>query len=186
MDPIRTLALPRRNERPDFGRDSVFFVETATVIIRYAGFTILTDPNFLHQGDHVHLEYGLTSKRQTNPAIEIDDLPPLDFVLLSHMHGDHFDRIAERCLNKATPIISTRHAVSYLKRKGFTRTEALKTWEGISVAKGEAEVRVIAMPGTHAPGPLAKALPPVMGRACWSSRTPNRRRRCGYTLAATL
>lgn len=159
----RALTLPRRNESPDFGRGSVFFVGTATVILRYAGFTILTDPNFLHAGDHVHLGYGLVSKRRTNPAVEIDDLPPLDFVLLSHLHGDHFDRVAEERLNKATPIISTRHATRYLERKGFTRLRTLDTWDSLPVVKGGAEVRVTAMPGTHAPGPLAKALPPVMG-----------------------
>ncbi len=163
MEEHGTLVLPRRNEAPDFGSGSVLFVGTATVLIRYAGFTILTDPNFLHAGDHVHLGYGLFSKRETNPALEIEDLPALDFVLLSHLHGDHFDRVAEKGLNKATPIISTRHAVRYLKRKGFAKTHALKTWETLPVVKGEARVRVSAMPGTHAPGPLAKALPPVMG-----------------------
>jgi L-ascorbate metabolism protein UlaG (beta-lactamase superfamily) len=163
MNEAGTFVLPRRNEDPDFGSGSVFFVGTATVVIRYAGFTILTDPNFLHRGDHVHLGYGLISRRQTNPAIEIEDLPPLDFVLLSHMHGDHFDRVVERKLNKATPIISTRHAVAYLKRKGFTATHALRTWETLTITKGEARLRLTAMPGTHAPGPLAAALPPVMG-----------------------
>ncbi len=163
MTEARTLVLPRRNEDPDFGRGSIFFVGTATVLIRYAGFTILTDPNFLHQGDHVHLGYGLISRRQTNPAVEIEDLPPLDFVLLSHLHGDHFDRVAERKLNKATPIVSTRHAVAYLKRKGFSSTHALRTWETLAISKGEARLRLTAMPGTHAPGPLASVLPPVMG-----------------------
>ena len=163
MNEARTLVLPRRNEEPNFGSGSILFVGTATVIIRYAGFTILTDPNFLHQGDHAHLGYGLVAKRRTNPAVEIEDLAPLDFVLLSHMHGDHFDRVAERKLNKATPIISTRHAVAYLKRKGFTSTHALRTWETLSITKGEARLRLCAMPGTHAPGPLAAALPPVMG-----------------------
>jgi L-ascorbate metabolism protein UlaG (beta-lactamase superfamily) len=157
------LTLPRRNENPDFQLGSVFFVGTATVVIRYAGFTILTDPNFLHAGDHVHLGYGLTSVRTTNPAVEIEDLPPLDFVLLSHLHGDHFDRIAERKLNKATPIISTRHATGYLEKVGFTRTHALKTWESIDLRKGEAILRLTAMPGTHGPGPLGAVLPPVMG-----------------------
>ena len=38
-------------------------------MIRYAGFTILTDPNFLHAGDHVHLGYGLSSKRKLNKAM---------------------------------------------------------------------------------------------------------------------
>ncbi len=163
MDASGTLVLPRRNEDPDFGRGSIFFVGTATVVIRYAGFTILTDPNFLHRGDHVHLGYGLVSRRLTNPAAEPEDLPPLDFVLLSHMHGDHFDRVAERKLNKATPIISTRHAVAYLKRKGFIQARALRTWETLPIAKGDARLRLTAMPGTHAPGPLAGALPPVMG-----------------------
>ncbi len=163
MSEANSLVLPRRNEEPDFGRGSIFFVGTATVIIRYAGFTILTDPNFLHAGDHVHLGYGLVSRRQTNPAVEIEDLPPLDFVLLSHMHGDHFDRVAERKLNKAIPIVSTRHAVAYLKRKGFTSAHALRTWENLSIAKGDARVGLTAMPGTHAPGPLSALLPPVMG-----------------------
>lgn len=157
------LLLPRRNENPDLTSGSIFFVGTATVVIRYAGFTILTDPNFLHAGDHVHLGYGLFSTRKTDPAVEMDELPPLDFVLLSHLHGDHFDRVAEKNLNKATPIISTRHATRYLKRKGFTRTRELETWQTVSVVKGEARVRVTALPGTHAPGPLARALPPVMG-----------------------
>jgi L-ascorbate metabolism protein UlaG (beta-lactamase superfamily) len=163
VDGTRTLVLPRRNKTPDFEGGSIFFVGTATVVIRYAGFAILTDTNFLHQGDHVHLGYGLISRRRTNPAVEIEDLPPLDFVLLSHMHGDHFDRVAERRLNTATPIVSTRHAVPYLRRKGFTATHDLRTWETLPITKGEARLRLTAMPGTHAPGPLAGALPPVMG-----------------------
>ncbi|MDQ3602623.1 MAG: MBL fold metallo-hydrolase, partial [Actinomycetota bacterium] len=80
-----------------------------------------------------------------------------------HLHGDHFDRVAERKLNKATPIISTRHATSYLEKVGFTRTHALKTWETIEVRKGKATLNLTAMPGTHGPGPLGALLPPVMG-----------------------
>jgi hypothetical protein len=49
VDETNALVLPRRNEDPDFTSGSIFFVGTATVLIRYAGFTILTDPNFLHQ-----------------------------------------------------------------------------------------------------------------------------------------
>jgi uncharacterized membrane protein len=57
-------------------------------------FAILTDPNFLHAGEHVHLGYGLTAERLTNPAIDIEQLPPLDFCVLSHYHGDHFDIVS--------------------------------------------------------------------------------------------
>jgi L-ascorbate metabolism protein UlaG (beta-lactamase superfamily) len=159
----RDLFLAGTSAEADLKSGSIFFVGTATVVLRYAGFTILTDPNFLHAGDHVHLGYGLRSARQTNPAIEIEDLPPLDLVLLSHLHGDHFDRVAEAKLDKRVPVITTPHAARYLEGKGFRPPAALDTWESILVRKGDAQLRVTAMPGTHAPGPLRKVLPPVMG-----------------------
>lgn len=180
------LVLPRRNEDADFESGSVFFVGTATVVIRYAGFTILTDPNFLHAGDHVHLGYGLTAKRLTNPAVEIEDLSPLDFVLLSHLHGDHFDRLAERRLNKATPIVSNRHATSYLEKVGFTKTRTLRTWEPLAVEKGEARLRLTALPGTHGPGPLGAVLPPVMGSMLEFGRAGEEARMRMYISGDTL
>jgi L-ascorbate metabolism protein UlaG (beta-lactamase superfamily) len=151
------------NASADFSGGSIFFVGTATVILRYAGLTILTDPNFLHAGDHVHLGYGLTSERLTNPAIELEDLPPLDFCVLSHYHGDHFDHIVEERLQKDLPIITTEHAAGELKDKGFTETLALDTWDSVTVDKGEARVRITSMPGKHGPSITDLLLPPVMG-----------------------
>lgn len=147
----------------DRARGSVFFVGNATVIISYAGFTILTDPNFLHRGDHVHLGFGMTATRRTEPAIALEELPPIDFVLLSHMHEDHFDREVERKLNRKLPIITTPHAAADLVSKGFHAAKALNTWEPLIVTKGDARVRVRAMPGAHGSGAVAKMLPPVMG-----------------------
>src|ERR1051325_3598333 len=148
---------------PDFTRGSIYFVGTATVILRYAGFTILTDPNFLHAGDHVHLGYGLTAERLTHPALAIEQLPPLDFVVLSHYHGDHFDRIAEERLRRDVPIVTTEHAAGELKDKGFTETIALSTWDAVTIRKGEGSVRLTSMPGRHGPPIVEKFLPPVMG-----------------------
>ena len=157
------LDLPTNGEGTDLGRGSIFFVGTATVIIRYGGFTILTDPNFLHSGDHVHLGYGLRSERQTDPAIDIDELPPVDFVLLSHMHGDHFDRVAEEKLDKDLPIVTTQHAADDLSEKGFRETYPLETWETLTVRKGDVRLDVTSTPGRHGPPVVSKALPPVMG-----------------------
>lgn len=165
MNVAREIILPSNtnSEKPDLATGSLFFIGTATVILRYAGFTILTDPNFLHKGDHVHLGHGLRATRTTNPAIDIEQLPPIDFLVLSHMHEDHFDRIVEEKLNKNLPIITTQHATNKLKKKGFTAAQPLNTWENITVKKGNASVRITAMPGRHGPGILAAALPPVMG-----------------------
>ena len=147
----------------DFGAGSVFFIGTATVIIRYAGFTILTDPNFLHAGDHVHLGYGLTSERLTEPAIDIEELPPIDLCVLSHYHGDHFDQIVEEKLDKNLPIVTTNHAVGELEARDFTGGIGLDTWETAEFTKGEAKLTISSMPGQHGPGIVDFALPPVMG-----------------------
>ncbi|ELZ34037.1 hypothetical protein C474_03730 [Halogeometricum pallidum JCM 14848] len=161
----QTLELPESESEPqETESGSIFFVGTATVIVRYAGFTILTDPNFLHSGDHVHLGYGIRSERKTDPAIDIEDLPEdLDFVLLSHYHGDHFDRIVEEKLDKDLAIVTTEHASKELAEKGFRKTYAMDTWEEVTVRKGEAELDVTSTPGRHGPRVVEKALPPVMG-----------------------
>ena len=155
------LASPAAAHEP--GRGSIFFVGTATVILRYGGFTILTDPNFLHKGDHVHLGYGLHSERLTEPALSLEQLPPVDFVLLSHMHGDHFDHVVSERLDKRIPILTTRHAAASLKGLGFERPIAFDTWDSIEVVRGDARMRVTAMPGKHAPGLLRLMIPPTMG-----------------------
>lgn len=122
------LILPA-TEPTDFETGSIFFVGTATVILRYAGLTILTDPNFLHQGNHVHLGYGLKSVRLTNPAIELEALPPIDFVLLSHKHEDHFDRLVEEKLDRTIPIVTTHQAAKSLQKSGFQSLYPLHSWE---------------------------------------------------------
>ncbi len=120
MNVIQELVLPAGDEKPDFEHGSIFFVGTATVIIRYAGFTILTDPNFLHAGEQVHVGYGLRATRLTDPAINIEDLPPIDLVVLSHIHEDHFDRVVQEKLDKTIPIVTTPQAAKFLRSKKFT------------------------------------------------------------------
>ncbi len=163
MQNTSALVLPRGTERIDPIQGSLFFVGTATVLLRYAGFTILTDPNFLHQGDHVHLGGGLTSARLTNPAVEMEQLPPFDLVLLSHLHEDHFDRYVQKNLDKGTTIVTTPEAAIALRHKCFTTLEPLHTWETLTVTKGDYTLRITAMPGKHGPGIMNSLLPSVMG-----------------------
>ena len=148
---------------PDVTGGELTFIGTATVLVTYGGFTFLTDPNFLHRGDYAKLGYGLRSKRLTEPSMSIAELPPLDFVVLSHHHGDHFDEVAAAELDTRLPILTTPHAARKLRSQGFLAPVALETWESQTVARGDARVRVTAMPGKHAPRPLDALLPPVMG-----------------------
>src|SRR3954465_14952465 len=108
---------------------SLYFIGTATTLIRYGEVTLLTDPNFLHRGERAYLGYGLTSKRLTEPAMRVDDLPALDAVLLSHRRGDHWDRRARKGLDHDLPVVTTRHAAAHLRRRdGFPHAVGLRTW----------------------------------------------------------
>ncbi len=142
--------------------DSLLFIGTATTLIRYAGFTVLTDPNFLHRGQRAYLGKGLWSKRLTEPALSVEQLPELDLVVLSHLHGDHFDRVARHGLDRSTPVVTTAPAARRLGRWGFA-PHPLDTWQSTEFTKGAATLRVTSLPGRHAPGPVRRLLPPVMG-----------------------
>jgi L-ascorbate metabolism protein UlaG (beta-lactamase superfamily) len=139
------------------------FVGTATTVLQLGAVTLLTDPNFLHRGQRVHLGYGLTSKRRTEPAMQPDDLPALDAVVLSHLHGDHFDRVARDQLAKTLPIVTTEHGARRLERWGFRETRPLRTWQSHELRRDGDVVRITSCPGQHGPAVIHHALPPVMG-----------------------
>ena len=172
--------------QPDMEHGSVYFIGTATVLFRYAGFTILTDPNFLHKGEQVHIGYGLRSTRVTDPAINLDQLPPIDLVVLSHMHEDHFDRTVQRKLDKMLPIITNPKAADDLKKKGFSRTYGMNTWESLTIIKGDATLRITALPAKHAPAPVQFLMPPVMGSMLEFQSASHPKRLCLYISGDTL
>jgi L-ascorbate metabolism protein UlaG (beta-lactamase superfamily) len=139
------------------------FGGNATMLLRIGGITLLTDPNFLHRGQKAYLGYGLRATRLTEPALQPTQLPMLDGILLSHMHGDHWDRIATRSLPKETPVVTTPEAATCLARRGFTGTADLQAWQTHEFTRGTDSVRITSVPGVHGPGPLARLLPEVMG-----------------------
>jgi hypothetical protein len=65
------ITLPSPDTPAEVTTASILFIGTATMLIRYAGFTVLTDPNFIHRHEQVDLGYGLSATRQTNPALDI-------------------------------------------------------------------------------------------------------------------
>jgi L-ascorbate metabolism protein UlaG (beta-lactamase superfamily) len=162
MDRRSVLRLPGKPEEV-VGPGEITFIGTATTLINIGGFSILTDPNFQHRGDRAYAGLGVRTRRLTEPALSIRDLPDLDFIVLSHHHGDHFDRIAARDLDHDLPIITEPHAARKLISQGFRSPVALSIWQSRIITRGDAEVQVTSLPGKHAPEPLGFLVPPVMG-----------------------
>lgn len=157
---------------------SVYFIGTATTILEWEGIRILTDPNFLHAGDHVHLGPGVSSTRRTNPAVDLHDLPRIDLVLLSHYHEDHFDQKVESSLRRDLPIVTTPHAKNELTSKGddsFTNVYDLDPFQQVMVnikeegLQRQPQMRVTGIPGKHVSGVMETAnnflssIPPTNG-----------------------
>ncbi|EGR44512.1 uncharacterized protein TRIREDRAFT_70197 [Trichoderma reesei QM6a] len=180
--PIKDVHTHPRSSSAGREDASVYFIGNATTVLEWGGFRILTDPNFLHAGDHVHLGPGVTSQRRTNPAVDLDELPPMDCILLSHYHEDHFDQLVEESLNRDFPIITTPHAKGCLtsssKPEPFRAVHALDFFESILLdapTNIETEtatpvIRVTGMPGKHVPpgtlsalNDLLSAVPPTNG-----------------------
>ena len=142
--------------------DSLTFIGTATTLVRLGSFTLLTDPNFLHRGQRAYLGKGLWSRRLTDPAMSPAQLPALDAVVLSHLHGDHWDRVATRELDRSPPVFTTVKAATRLARYGFDG-RGMRTWDETVLRHEGEELRLVSLPGIHARGLLGPLLPPVMG-----------------------
>lgn len=146
------------------------FIGTATTLLRLGPHTLLTDPDFRHQGHRAYLGKGLFSRRRTEPARQPADLPAVEAVLLSHLHGDHFDPIAREQLDHTLPVLTTPAAGRKLGRWGFGAAHGMSPWERTALAD---DLTVTSTPGQHAPGPARGLLPPVMGSVVeWT--TPER------------
>jgi L-ascorbate metabolism protein UlaG (beta-lactamase superfamily) len=148
----------------DGRQPTLTFVGTATTVLRLGPFTLLTDPNFISKGQLAYLGKGLMSRRRTEPALRIADLPPLDGVVLSHLHGDHWDRVARGELDRSLPVFTTQPAARTLaRRQGFRAAVGLATWQAEQLQRDGATLRITALPGRHAKGAMRALLPPVMG-----------------------
>lgn len=156
---------------------SATFIGNATMLLRLGGFTVLTDPNFLHAGQRAYLGYGMWSKRRTEPALSPEQLPALDGIVLSHMHGDHFDRVARQRLPHDVPVVTTRPAARQLRKWRFGSALGLRDWDDVVWRRGAESLRITAVPARHGPTGVHLAMPATIGTVIDWERDGERRLR---------
>jgi L-ascorbate metabolism protein UlaG (beta-lactamase superfamily) len=104
----------------------VTFVNHSTFLLQTNGLNILTDPVW---SDRVGPTSWLGVKRHRPPGLRFEELPPIDVVLLSHIHYDHLDLPTIRMLVKAhNPLFVTPLGVSYLPRNEGARVTRELDW----------------------------------------------------------
>ena len=113
----------------------------ASVLLRIGGMTVLTDPVL---SNRVGIGLGIATggpKRRVAPALSIDELPPIDLILLSHAHFDHLDRPTLVRLPKRTPVITADQTQDLIRDLGFRRVKELR-W-GESARLGSLDVQAV-------------------------------------------
>jgi L-ascorbate metabolism protein UlaG (beta-lactamase superfamily) len=102
----------------------ITFVNHSTVLLQTEGLNILTDPVWSFRVSPVSFT---GPQRHRNPGIRFEDLPPLDGLLISHNHYDHFDAPTLRRIAAAhrPAVFCPLGLAQPLRRIGFTEVYEL-------------------------------------------------------------
>ena len=117
----------------DKNKSSVFWINHSTFLIDINGKKCLTDPVWSKKCSPFKL-FG--PSRLHNPPISIEDLPKIDFVLISHNHYDHLDRGTVKKLLFRFPDIKwivPKGLKKWFSRRSIFNVHELLWWESISL-----------------------------------------------------
>ena len=135
----RAVAMLRDME----GADSITWLGHASFLIRLAGKTIITDP---YLSDYAGPgRFG--PKRYVDSGIAIEDLPPIDILLISHNHYDHLDEetLAQLPNKEHIQVIAPLRLGAFFLKRGFQRVIELDWDEKTTID----EVTITALPVVH-------------------------------------
>jgi L-ascorbate metabolism protein UlaG (beta-lactamase superfamily) len=136
--PPARLARPAVEEVAPRGDLKAWWIGHATVLVQMADRWILTDPNF---SPHV----GMLVHRKIAPGVDLDALPEIDCVLISHAHLDHLDTPSLRRIGEQAAVIAPPGAATALPRIPFRKIAPLLAWESIE----QDGMRITAVPVRH-------------------------------------
>ena len=153
--------------RPDLGilharlGPTVTWIGHSTLLVQLDGVTFLTDPIWSERAGPFNGLFG--APRYTPPPIALDDLPPIDFVLISHDHYDHLDEpTVRRLAARFNPLFVVPLGIkAWLADRGITNATELDWGESVTV-KG---LQIVCTPAQHGSG---RSLTD-QGRRLWAS-----------------
>lgn len=123
----------------------ITWIGHSTFLVRTDGVTFLTDPMFAKRASPFSF---MGPARAVPPGIPFEDVPPVDFVLLSHDHYDHADiATVKRLARGGVRFIVPLGMRAWVERAGGQAAE-LDWWQSITVG----DVRIDCVPAQHFSG----------------------------------
>jgi L-ascorbate metabolism protein UlaG (beta-lactamase superfamily) len=129
-------------QRPVFpklkpGQVALTWIGHASFLIQFDDLNVLVDPNFAN--------WLFLLKRIKRSGLRIEDLPPIDLVLLTHAHYDHFHKPTLRRLPHPKIGVMPWGVGDLAHNLGFARIIELDWWESF----GQRDWKVTLTPSKH-------------------------------------
>jgi N-acyl-phosphatidylethanolamine-hydrolysing phospholipase D len=127
---------------------SVTWVGHSTVLVQVGGVNVLTDPMWSARASPVSFA---GPRRFVEAAVDLETLPAIDVVLISHNHYDHLDRHTVKSITRRMPKIQWLAPLGLgrlLRRWGATRVRELDWW-GSTELEGFEGARCTCLPAQH-------------------------------------
>jgi L-ascorbate metabolism protein UlaG (beta-lactamase superfamily) len=127
--------------------NQVTWIGHATVLLQTEGINILTDPQFSERASPVQW---LGPQRVVPPALRIEQLPPVDYVLISHNHYDSLDTDSVKALHARpngdkTVFVVPLKLKAWFANEGISNVVELDWWQ----KKQFKNITITAVPAQH-------------------------------------
>ncbi len=114
-----------QHKRPQFpklnrGEVAITWIGHASFLVQFSDLNVLIDPNFAN--------WLFLLKRIKRSGLKIEDLPPIDLVLLTHAHFDHFHKPSLRRLPHPKIGVMPWGMGDLARNLGFERIVELDWW----------------------------------------------------------
>lgn len=155
---------PASPEKYIHGKPTAIWIGHSTYLIEIDGIFILTDPVWHDYCSPIPIKM---LRRKEKPSLALNELPPIDLVLLSHNHYDHLDAKTVLYLKRHHPQaqwIVPERVSPWFRRRFIRNVTELPWWEMAEIQ----DCKITSVPAQH-----------FSGRTLWDK---NRTHWNGYVL----
>ena len=109
---------------PSNGTTRITWIGHASFLLQVSEHSVLVDPNWARW-------HGIV-KRQRLPGLDINLVPLVDLILVSHAHFDHLHKKSLRLLNSHEGICVPKGSATLVKKLGFSKVHEMALWDNLT------------------------------------------------------